>query len=260
MKFELHTRYTLTTPNAISDAGVGEIIRFIQSQNLKADPWLSLNPDYAVPFLYPLPDEWEYTWLVQKGEYRGTFPKRVSKYYQMTYGVKCPDSFLAELGQIARRNSGEAAAYEFDFTNRFDWNAGDFGESRYSCFWGNRTGARTMLTENGGLAIRFYRENKGFARAWLVSIEDDQYVIFNGYGFAGNATLTIARLFAQFVGKTYKKIQLVNNGSASRTLYINNSIGYLIALANQLAQTGRYDFQWDEIYEETCYGCGEGLS
>src|SRR5688572_17952232 len=100
----LNTRITFTTPEGvISDTGRELIQRYIQGQAYDMTEWLTLNPDTEVKFIRPLPNEWRWVWVVTgKGAFVGTFPKRVSKYYKLTQSLKCPVSFLSELGNLAR--------------------------------------------------------------------------------------------------------------------------------------------------------------
>lgn len=251
--YDLNKRYLVKAPKgAISERGVTAIQQFIKLQNLKNDEWQAKNPDLESRWLTVLPDDWSWLWLVTgRGEYVGTFPKRVSKYYYQTNGIKCPNSFLQELGNIARRHSEDELSYEFDFTDTFNWNDGDFADSR-SCFWGGRSEAREWLTDSGALAIRFYEGDKGKARAWLMPIEDNRFVIFNGYGLT---TLAIARIFATFIGLSYKKISLDNQGVTDGTLWINDGKGYLVGAADAIATIYAYDFYIGES-EMTCDECG----
>lgn len=254
---ELYKRYTHTNqPGTISNEGIIKINNFIARQWLKAEDWQKLNPETSLYYLPQLPIDWSYVWLIKEGEYRGTFPKRVRSYYHKAHGLKCLDSFITELGNLARRYSESTSAYHFEFVNRFDWRDGDFGDSG-SCFWHQNAGALDMLTDNGAWAIRFYDDNgKGFGRALVVMIESDLYVVFNGYGFYSDDTFIIARVIAQFSGLTFKRIDLMNNGMDNGTLWINGSgIGYIVGKPETVAGYSDYDFGWEDIYRDICYRC-----
>jgi hypothetical protein len=244
--FELNKRYTVQAPQgAISDTGIGLVIQHIAMQRLHNDDWKVQNAACPHTYLYPLPDDWNWQWVVKgRGEYVGTFPKRVSKYYFKTYAIKCPNTFLQELGNLARQHSADSTAYHFEIVDSLQWEAGDFGDNG-SCLWGSRDSARAIMEANGGLALCFYNdENKGYARSWLAKLNDNLYIVFNGYGFKSNPTLTIARVFAQFTGLSYKKIALSNNDATSGTIWINSSIGYIVGSADAIADYSRYDLQW----------------
>lgn len=257
---ELNRRYTFRIPNnTISASGILDIIAFIERQNLCEDAaWLALNPGQTYCELPALPSDWRWVWEVEiKEEFMGNFPTRVRRWYYKRYAIKCPDAFIAEIGNIARRHSESNEVYEFEFVNRIDWEAGDFGDD-YSCYWGDNSGARIMLQDNGGMAMLFYNEDgTGLGRAWLVEIDSNLFVIFNGYGIKGDPTLQIARVFAAFMGLSYRSIRLSNR--YGYTLYINGNIGYVIGEPSVIAATTSYDFRWDDVVQFHCANCGQPL-
>lgn len=258
---ELYTRYTLTTKmGLISYAGVIHLTRFLNGQNLQDEMWKAANPDSTREILPPLPEDWEWVWTLTKGAYRGTLPKRISAFYAKMHSIKCPTKFLTEIGNIGKSHATESETYHFEFVDEIDWYAGEFGENDDSCYWNQYAGARRMITDNGGLAVRFYDEHdNGIARAWLAEIGTEMYVLWNGYGFSGNATLVIARIVAIHLKLTYKKIELLNRRTAYSTLYINNSIGYLIGTQAQIEPLTRHDLNWTEINVRVCYECGDEI-
>jgi hypothetical protein len=254
---KLNERYAFDMPKgAISNGGIDLILKLLESQNLQSDDWKALNPITTRRFMPSLPHDWTWEWLVTgKGEYVGTFPKRVSKYYWQTYELKFPKKLTQELGNIARQHSSDNSHYEFEFVNRFNWSAGDFGD-KGSCYFGSHKSARDTLQENNALAIRFYEDGKGFARAWIAQLENSQFILFNGYGIPSNPTLTIARIFATWIGLGYKKIDLYNHGESSGDLYINNGTGYLIGTAEQLESLDSHDLEYGCENCLSCYSCG----
>lgn len=259
--FKLYTKYTVTFPAGdLSSAGVRAVLDYINAVNFNtSDEWRALNPDWARPYLPELADSWQWSWIVQKGEFAGTLPKRIRNYYFKAHGIKCPDTFIQEIGNIARQHTASNTVYRFEIVDEFDWEAGDYGDSG-SCYWGGNAGARLMLRENGGMAILFMTDSgTGYARAWLVHLGGNIYIIFNGYGFERGvyATLTIARVFATFLNLTYKKIELDN--STGSTLYINNNAGYIIGTPDAIADIDSWDFEWREEYAEICTNCGRML-
>lgn len=258
--FNLHTCYTFTMPQGtISESGIRLIKTFLDSQRLSSDDWKALNPNCYKSYLPDLSDDWQWTWvLTGKGEYVGTFPKRLAKFFFQEHGIKCPTSFLQEIGNIARQHSSEQITFTFDFTNLIDWEDGDFGDSN-SCFWGSRSAARGMLEQNNALAIRFYAGDSGIGRAWVAQLSNSRYIVFNGYGIQGNATLKIAQIMATWLGLNYKKIALCNHGETSSTLWINSDLGYLIGTPEQTAAMDKHDLEFDCDDCYTCDNCGDSL-
>lgn len=249
---ELGKLFTLTDePGTITRYGRRQIETFIALQRINSDDWQAVNPTETRIYLAPLPDNWEWKWLVQQGEYRGTFPKRVANYFHKRHGLKTPDSFNTQIGNLAKTHSQTAETYTFDFTSEIDWERGDFGDQG-SCYWGANSAARAMLEMNGGIAIRFYDvNNEGFARAWLVPF-DDAYFIFNGYGLQ---TIEIAQVFARFMGLDYSRVTLENRGSSSGTLYINSGHGYVIGTTARITDIKHHDFDFEGMV--ACYSCDE---
>jgi hypothetical protein len=256
---ELFTRFTVTAPvGTISDAGVAQINALIARQNLEGDDWKAVNPGLLRTRLPPLPRDWEWVWLVSKGAYVGTMPKRVAKYYFKAHGLKCPVALLSEIGNVARAHAADSLVYEFEFVDEFDWEDGDFADGG-SCYWGDHAGALQMLKEHGSLAILFYDDaNAGRGRAWVVPLAAC-YVVFNGYGFNGSATLTVARVLALFLDVTYKQIQLTNDGKTHGVLWINGGGGYLVGAQADIAGIDAHDFGWEEIHLYHCARCGRDV-
>jgi len=250
LMYKLNKRYKMKAPKGtITATGVREIFRLIYDQNVLEGEWAKLNPDCeGGRYLHTLPPDWAWVWVVQKSDsYRGKFPKRGAQYYKKVHNLKAPDSFIEEIGNIARAHSEEISVYHFDFVDRFDWQDGDFGDDG-SCFWGSNATARDMLHDNGAHAIRFFnKKGRGIARAWVVPLEKEGvYFLFNGYGFPGNPTLTIAQAFARFTELRYQSVVLTNNGSEDDTLWINGGSGYFIGKATRIQELFHYDFGWHD--------------
>lgn len=257
MQFKFDHRYTFQTPQGtISDTGIELIQGYLVNQKPSEDQnWIEANNEaVTLPNLLPLlPESWEWVWLVTgKAQYVGTFPKRISKYYYTTRSLKVPNSVMSEVGNLARTHSSESITYHFDFVTDLNWQAGDFGDGR-SCFWGGRESAREMIKDAGGFAIRFFEDDKGVARAWIIP-SDNVYYVFNGYG---HQTVKIARIFSTFLGLSYKKVSLSNHGGTSSTLYINTGRGYAIGEHATIEHINSHDF---EIYDDemrSCSDCGD---
>jgi hypothetical protein len=255
----LYTRFDLQMPvGTISESGKLLLIRYIRTQRVNEGAWKEKNPDCTDFYLNELPEDWAWVWVVtEKQEYVGTFPKRIAKYFRNAQNLKCPPEFLTELGNIARSHSADAISYHFEFVNQIDWEDGDYGDNG-SCWWGQYAAARETLTSNGGHAIRFYDDNdEGMGRAWIVPM-GDVFFLFNGYGFAGDSTLVIARVMAQHLGLSYKKVSLSNNGEAYNTLYINNASGYVIGASDAIEGIKSHDFGF-KIVGNSCENCGRDI-
>lgn len=259
---DMNKRYTLKAEaGTISDEGIRQITALIGRQRLSDGEWQLANPDNKSYGLFHLPEDWEFVWQTSRGEFRGNFPKRVAQYYYKTHNLKCPWTFLTELGNLARNHSADDVTYTFEFVSEIDWQSGEFGDYG-SCYWGDRAGAREMLENNGGFAVRFYNgTGRGIARAWMVEVEENLRIVFNGHGFAGDATLIIARVVAQFFSASYTRIRLTNDGDASGVLWIDGGKAYFIGDAAVIAGRATYELSWEEIYayEYSCYECGDGL-
>jgi len=229
-----------------------------------------------IPENEPLPpsksEYWKWDWKVPgKGEYVGSLPKRIGKLLYQMQGVKIPPHLLSKLGNIGSQYSGKHCKYWFDIVNTIDWEKTDFGQPDTCCFWSCHAGAKEMIVENGGGAIRFfdpgseiladeapaYTPDYGFARAWLAPWRGC-WIVFNGYGLE---TLTVARILATHMGHAYyRRIHLTNLGSASGELWVNGpGAGFLIGPQEQVLQWESVDLKWEviECAGTQCGGCGE---
>lgn len=235
--FQLNRRYTVELPvGTISPTGIDLIGKFLEAQNMEDSQWQAKNPGRTGRYIPDLPDNWQYVWLVESGEsYKGTFPKRVASFYRKQFGIKCPDVFTREIGNIARQYSNDESIFHFDVVDTIDWYAGDFGDSG-SCYWGGMESSRYALESGGGMAIRFFNEDgDGYARAWMVKARTDVYVIFNGYGFYNHATMQIARIFATFLGTDYKDVRFDSD------VYLNGD-AFVVGETNEIERFNYFDY------------------
>ena len=202
---------------------------------------------------YPdLPDDWDWSWVISRGKFSGTLPKRISQYLFKEHQIKIEPKELAKLGtSLSAHTKGDE--YTFDFTKNFNWKSGDFGDGG-SCFWGDRHRARDIIFDAGGCAIRFweirpkpkphcearlcmdeYRQKlavynegsmTGYGRSWIVPYSEG-VILFNTYSYKQNDStpsvdsLKVARILSLYLGGSYKKIGLTANGRSEGTLYIN---------------------------------------
>lgn len=227
-------------------------------------------------------DDFDREWVIAKGEYSGTFPKRISSYLFKKFQIRMARTDLEMIGNIARANCTEPETVYFDFTDQFDWEAGDFGDEG-SCYWGSHEEARQMLDDHNALAVRFYKKYtsewdgetsyKGFGRAWMIipsTADDTTYksaeyhllkaprdiaIVYNNYP-KGVQLVRTARILATYFGSSYCKIRLHNNEDDSGMLYINGGTGYLLGASKAIENIAHVDLQWEDEDSIECEGCG----
>jgi len=189
-------------------------------------------------------DEIGSAWTTREGK----FPKRMAKYLRRK-GIKAAPEIVSEIGNIASRHVAQQSTYRMDFTQSIDWRAGDFGDAG-SCFWGDHSGAKDMLEENGAYAVRFYdADEDGIGRAWLAPF-GEAWIAFNSYGID---LFTVARVLSHAFGWTYERVHLENNGMTTGMLYVNSGRGIAIGPAiDDLPE--RIDLRWEERGER-CADC-----
>lgn len=157
----------------------------------------------------------ERQWLVTgKGDYVGTFPKRLSRRLFKEYSIKVPPQVLQSIGNlldpyIDRKECQVVLAFDQDYTG--DSNPSDYCHGD-SCWWGSgRAGVREGFALSGGYAIRQFEDAKPKSRCWIVWQEHLKvYVLMNAYGQLKLAEF--ARLLATAWGMSYaqKSIDAVN--------------------------------------------------
>lgn len=209
--------------------------------------WECRNQEFKV-YAEFFQDNFDLSRLVTK---EGKLAKRISKFYKTNYDIVLPDTVMTGIGNIVAHHS--PGGFIYDVTDTFDWRAGDFGD-KGSCFWGNRSEAKHIIADAGGLALRFFNDNgTGNGRCWLMP-KDDKWVAFNAYG--PSLELIGTRIGFIFPEAKVKRIDLENFGETGGTLYINNG-GLLVS-------NYEVGHMWDSIDLEagyndrsTCDHCGE---
>jgi len=267
-----------TDPNAISDAGIEEVKRYIKQVNLRNPEWLDILPpgydpyDYQKDRLPVLPDTWEWVMtsqgktLIDGKKYAGRFTKRLGAYIFKTSGLSVPEDWLTRLGNIVSSHSEKNAGYFIDFTkNLHSWVAGQFGDGG-SCFWAGREAARDIMEKHNVIAIRFYESDekgsRGKARAWIVPDvpEEGLAIVWNGYGFQGDPTRVVARVLAEHTKLNhYRLISAKNSGSETGTVYINGGRAFIVGEAEKAKKYDKYDFEWKEHVFCNCSHCGDPI-
>ena len=248
-KLLVGTKITVTMPiGVINEVGRNDIGRFLDDL-----------------YLAPLPEWWDYNTQVKgRGEYVGSFCKRVAKYFYQTETFKISSDNLGKLGHIMSKHTDKNSQYIIDYTQKFDWDAGDFGDGG-SCFWSCHKSARYALENEGAYAIRFYHDTfsrYGYARAWIYPT-NDFYIVFNGYGLE---TTDTARIMAHQLKMSYRKIELSNHGEKEGFLWINGSKengdsygnGFIIGPESVVHGRTHYDLS---IEDETvmCHNCEDRI-
>ena len=183
---------------------------------------------------------WDTTEMFDNEELTGTMVKRLSKAHKIEHdywGSKC--SWWQGVLDVFSRERIEGE-FSLEFTQRLCWSPGDYGDHN-SCFWNQNKTARDMLAYASAWAVLIKRANKGYGRAWIVSIgwnkeEFDPFVVFNGYAMSDeyndSHTNDHTRLIASLIASVYEvqsmEVHLVNQGYADGKLYINGGRGFLI--------------------------------
>ena len=205
-----------------------------------------------------LPDAWCWDWrVVGRGEYVGTLPKRIGKWYYQVHTTKLVPDQLTTIGNLGSRHSTRDETYEFDIVDHIDWLAGDFGD-RGSCFWSCHASAKEMILDNGGGAVRFFDPgtHNGIARAWIVPRPDGCFLLFNG---SGMETLPIARIVATHLDHAYyRQVKLTNNGESDGSLWVNGGTGYLVGPQAVVMTIDAIDLDWDD-QNCVCEHCGDRI-
>lgn len=254
--------------------------------------------EHSYPVDLPDDWEWVWVVKGRK-KYVGSFIKRLSKWYFEEYGLKVPPAALSKLGSLLAPHGESSHTYYMDFTRELTWDAGDFGDNQSCYWGTNslardllishsalavrfylpliesppyQCGENSCDTCSTALAIWKRRvkslENKvslrGFARAWVVPVmHNEVLVVYNGYTRKGIhnqlQTLHIARILADYLGVSYKKIRLTNNGRWDKLLYINEGWGYLVGPTKYISTIESHDFMWECYESEPCCRCNVHL-
>lgn len=249
-EIELRKIYEFELPQSdlIDDAGIEAVRQYLLLRDLP-----------------PLPQDWDWRWMVQKGPIAGNLTKRIGKYYFREHSLDVDKMVLEGLGNTARPHKARTGGtYYLDFTDTIDWNAGKFGDDG-SCFWGGRSIAKSILVENGALAVRFYNKLdngnfSGWGRAWVIPCYPypESMVIFNGYGMDGNdPTMKIVGITSTWLNARYWRVNMLNNNTTTSKLYINGS-GRAFIVDSHLEDRSIdkvYDLHWSSSAQE-CESCG----
>ena len=236
-------RFELTMPDdGMSDDGICAI-----------KIWLRANVHCS-----PLPANWRWVARVGgKGEYVGTFTKRVAKFYARQHGIKVSSNLLGALGSLVSqycRPADEPYYYDIVTLDSAERWIGQFGDSG-SCFsrGGCHQAAPRDMHAAGCLAVRFYHDSsyhaiQGYARAWLRPMST-YVVLFNAYGLT---SLQQARVLSAHLGCSYASCSVSNYDN--ETVFCN-ARAQLLGPAHLLFAGSKIDLKIPSIGTK-CYECG----
>lgn len=261
-------KYSLRVPgNGISATGVQEIRRLLNRHGVH-----SLDKD--IP-------EWAWDYRVGgKGEFVGVIAKRAAKWCFQKHNIKLPAEAVSQIGNIGNQHCDKAQSYFFDWTKKFDWKKGDFGDEG-SCFLRSQDGddeapqkpdAVKCLEENGVWAMRFYTDDtfeRGVGRMWVVDM-DRWALCINGYWYAdGDSqrnhgtehTLKLARILSQWLEhQYYHQCRVI---AQTRAVWINSggTEGAGFAVGPQEITKDIFDVRldWEDPFADECCECEKKL-
>lgn len=217
--------------------------------------------DSRCPEPYEISQEIGIEWIVQKGRYTGTWPKRFMKWLKAEHGVHLYENHISVIGSMVKDATIEESEYVFDFTKNFDWDAGDFGDSN-SCYWNSKARAKSIIAENHGFAFRLYEKKYwgsygGCGRVWVLPVEigeETVYVIWNAYG---KSLSFFAKLFSEYLQKDYHFVNLSNQDTVDGVVWINDSAGFMIGSMDIIKTYAHFDLALDE--GDYCVQCGASV-
>lgn len=226
-------RVTVSLPaGVVSDEGMEEIRDAITAHRFDNYTHAE-HPEawYHWSYLAENIPDMDSTWQMRDGN----LTKRISRMAYKKYGLKVPPELMSQIGNIASQHS-DGSDFEIEVTRDLNLPSGEFCHED-SCWWGSYVESRCVLKTNGGFGIRSFGDcGTPTGRAWVMPLKKDDgrlcptfetlhpeaYVVFNGYEELDG--YRAARVLAQMVGGTYRKIGLEVGG-----MYINSQAGYLVA-------------------------------
>jgi hypothetical protein len=169
-------------------------------------------------------------WTTVEKTQGGKMTKRVGAYIFKDYGVDLPPRYVAAVGNFLN-DEAPVGKLHYDQTNKFNWNAGDFGDGN-ACFITSRRHVLDAMMDEGGHALRFWKPivngvgHKGVGRAWVLPTKLGVPVVMNAYGPTLESYRARMRLIVPDAPTT---MVMVNNmGSRDGSLYVNGGHGFLV--------------------------------
>lgn len=211
---DLRARFEIGKMFTVADIGAA----IPEDGLVKINKWMDAKWNRTLPPMF------DFRWMSNSG----AFPRRVSKWLH-EQGIKMSDYEKESLGNLVRTFTFKKSAYTYEFTNDLNWKSGGFGDSG-SCFWNGKQWARTVMTHNGCLAVRFYEDGLGWGRAWIVFSPKHPKLIFVINAYPKSFGLDQAALVLSLhLNMKYKPVSLVNNGTwKDGTLWINQGRGIVM--------------------------------
>ena len=192
-------------------------------------------------------------WVISKGEFAGTFPKRLAKICKQQWGIVLSSDILGKVGEIARKYTLNRE-YFIEFSRDFNWTPGEFGDKN-SCFFGVSSYQRTRIKLLGGYAMKVYDESQSpLGRAWILPYDKtgNNFLVFNSYNNKNFNLIFFARLLAIHLGGIYEMVPEAIPG-----IYTNGEYFYFVSV------TPEEEFNLIELEKYldsnliTCPSCGK---
>jgi hypothetical protein len=191
-----------------------------------------------------IPDDWNWSWQVNNGKYRGKMPRRLRN----LCGVKRLCDPVEHILMRCREDMPKPSIYVMDVTFNIDWKDGAFGDGG-SCYWlGNKERIEMMDMCGFGAVRRFNVPNhikatddnvmnklesrmdrfSGYGRAWLAP--DKPYTgmmtIYNSYPsgwYISECADLLCKILPEMMGDgcQYTHMKTYISPTGSSTLYLN---------------------------------------
>ncbi len=211
--------------------------------------------------------------------------KAVSAHMYRNFKVKLGDDDLQYIGTLAADST--AFDVDFDMTNRFDWDAGDYGD-RGSCFIGGcyNEARVNYLPRLGASALRFYgatgnRDTGDNGRCWIIPVPHYYtggaawYIATNFYGLC-SATVKVRTVMRQVLAETIggawidRKVEVQGSGiyynGGSKFLFVPDTVETAklptaFTIASREAERSTFSIPTWAKYDNassgsTCTNCG----
>lgn len=176
---------------------------------------------------------------------------------------------VSHIGNLVNKATTKTTNYHIDLTYNLDWDAGDYGDSG-SCYWNDHIGARQMIENTTGGAVRFYTKDdnnyRGHGRMFILPYTENKkvlgFVIFNSYG---GKLAARAKIMEQLTGLKSKPVRFTNNGQSTGKLWINGTEGYyLYKEDNSITEIDMsidtcQSYNGEHSHPNTCDKCGDGF-